>query len=77
MLVSRDEQSCLIVSYKEVKSCIEAAFGWVLFGAVQEFFSHTFVTEICTEHLDNISGAPAVGNLWSKWKWLVQVLVQG
>lgn len=26
MLVSRDEQSCLVVSYKEVKSCIDAAF---------------------------------------------------
>ena len=29
MLVSRDEQSCLVVSYKEVKSCIDAAFGYV------------------------------------------------
>ncbi|EJD04948.1 uncharacterized protein FOMMEDRAFT_18642 [Fomitiporia mediterranea MF3/22] len=27
MLVSRDEQSCLVVSYKEVKNCIEAAFS--------------------------------------------------
>ncbi|EGO20379.1 hypothetical protein SERLADRAFT_477907 [Serpula lacrymans var. lacrymans S7.9] len=27
MLVSRDEQSCLVVSYKEVKSCIEGAFS--------------------------------------------------
>ncbi|KIJ18269.1 hypothetical protein PAXINDRAFT_161688 [Paxillus involutus ATCC 200175] len=27
MLVSRDEQSCLVVSYKEVKSCINAAFS--------------------------------------------------
>lgn len=27
MLISRDEQSCLVVSYKEVKSCVEAAFG--------------------------------------------------
>ncbi|SCV73091.1 BQ2448_7016 [Microbotryum intermedium] len=26
LLVSRDEQSCLIVSYREVKNCIEAAF---------------------------------------------------
>lgn len=30
MLVSRDEQSCLVVSYKEVKSCIDAAFGFVV-----------------------------------------------
>ena len=29
MLVSRDEQSCLVVSYREVKSCIDAAFGYV------------------------------------------------
>ena len=29
MLVSRDEQSCLVVSYKEIKSCIDAAFGYV------------------------------------------------
>jgi PAB-dependent poly(A)-specific ribonuclease subunit 3 len=28
MLVSRDEQSCLVVSYKEVKGCIESAFGY-------------------------------------------------
>ncbi|BGP03296.1 hypothetical protein NBRC10513v2_007026 [Rhodotorula toruloides] len=27
MLVSRDEQSCLIVSYREIKNCIESAFA--------------------------------------------------
>ncbi|KAF9221691.1 hypothetical protein BS17DRAFT_803255 [Gyrodon lividus] len=27
MLASRDEQSCLVVSYKEIKSCIDAAFS--------------------------------------------------
>jgi len=27
MLVSRDEQSCLVVSFKEVKSCIDSAFS--------------------------------------------------
>lgn len=27
MLVSRDDQSCLVVSYREIKSCIEAAYG--------------------------------------------------
>ncbi|KAI9325132.1 hypothetical protein BDR26DRAFT_879981 [Obelidium mucronatum] len=27
MLMSRDEQSCLIVSYKELKQCIETSFG--------------------------------------------------
>jgi len=27
MLVARDEQSCLVVSYKEIKSCVESAFG--------------------------------------------------
>jgi len=30
MLVSRDEQSCLVVSYKEIKQCIESAFGFVI-----------------------------------------------
>ena len=29
MLVSRDEQSCLVVSYKELKSCIESTFRLV------------------------------------------------
>ncbi|BFZ59394.1 PAB-dependent poly(A)-specific ribonuclease subunit 3 [Saitoella coloradoensis] len=27
MLVSRDEQSCLVLSYREIKSCIEVAFS--------------------------------------------------
>ncbi|KAJ7160905.1 hypothetical protein C8R46DRAFT_1105905 [Mycena filopes] len=27
MLVARDEQSCLVVSYKDIKSCVESAFG--------------------------------------------------
>ncbi|KAG6820331.1 hypothetical protein H0H93_002180 [Arthromyces matolae] len=27
MLIARDEQSCLIVSYKEIKRCVESAFG--------------------------------------------------
>ncbi|OBZ74430.1 PAB-dependent poly(A)-specific ribonuclease subunit PAN3 [Grifola frondosa] len=27
MLVARDEQSCLVVSYKEIKSCIDSAFS--------------------------------------------------
>ena len=30
MLISRDEQSCLVVSYREIKSCIETAFGYVI-----------------------------------------------
>ena len=29
MLVSRDEQSCLVVSYREVKACIDSAFRCV------------------------------------------------
>lgn len=29
MLMSRDEQSCLIVSYRDLKTCIEAAFKYV------------------------------------------------
>lgn len=27
MLISRDDQSCLVVSYREIKSCVEAAFA--------------------------------------------------
>lgn len=27
MLMARDEQSCLVVSYKDVKTCIESAYG--------------------------------------------------
>ena len=30
MLVARDEQSCLVVSYKEIKQCIESAFKSVI-----------------------------------------------
>jgi PAB-dependent poly(A)-specific ribonuclease subunit 3 len=29
MLVSRDEQSLLVVSYKDVKACIASAFAYV------------------------------------------------
>lgn len=29
MLVARDEQSCLVVSYKDIKTCISNAFEWV------------------------------------------------
>lgn len=29
LLVSRDEQSVLVVSYKDVKACVEAAFAYV------------------------------------------------
>jgi hypothetical protein len=29
MLVSRDEQSVLVVSYKDVKSCVGSAFAYV------------------------------------------------
>ena len=29
MLVSRDEQNCLVVSYREIKSCIDSAFACV------------------------------------------------
>lgn len=34
MLVSRDEQTCFVVSYKEVKACIDSAFGCVLTPSV-------------------------------------------
>lgn len=26
MLVSRDDQSCLVVSYRDIKTCVESAF---------------------------------------------------
>lgn len=32
LLVSRDEQSVLVVSYKDVKACVEAAFAYVPFS---------------------------------------------
>jgi hypothetical protein len=31
MLVSRDEQSCLVVTYAQVKQCMEGAVQYVLF----------------------------------------------
>ncbi|TFK24858.1 hypothetical protein FA15DRAFT_669061 [Coprinopsis marcescibilis] len=34
MLVARDEQSCLVVSYKEIKNCIEAAYGDLVKAAI-------------------------------------------
>lgn len=30
MLVARDDQSCLIVSYKEIRKAIDMAYMWVL-----------------------------------------------
>ncbi|KAI6015683.1 hypothetical protein EDC04DRAFT_2608684 [Pisolithus marmoratus] len=41
MLVSRDEQSCLVVSYKEVKACIESAFRFVSTVSVQRWLLMT------------------------------------
>ncbi|KZT37126.1 hypothetical protein SISSUDRAFT_1048869 [Sistotremastrum suecicum HHB10207 ss-3] len=35
MLVSRDEQSCLVVSYKEIKSCISTAFSDLTRGSTR------------------------------------------
>ncbi|CED85393.1 Poly(A) ribonuclease subunit [Phaffia rhodozyma] len=34
MLMSRDEQSCLVVSYREIKECIEAAFNDLSRGSI-------------------------------------------
>ena len=31
VLVARDEQSCLVVSYKDIKQCIESVFVYVFF----------------------------------------------
>ncbi|GFZ47901.1 PAB1P-dependent poly(A)-nuclease [Saitozyma sp. JCM 24511] len=36
MLVSRDDQSCLVVSYREIKACIEAAYGAALIRPSRE-----------------------------------------
>ena len=30
MLIARDEQSCLVVSYREIKSCVESAFRCII-----------------------------------------------
>lgn len=32
MLISRDEQSCLVVTYKEVKACVSSAFKYVMWS---------------------------------------------
>ncbi|KAL1738945.1 hypothetical protein HDZ31DRAFT_69456, partial [Schizophyllum fasciatum] len=32
MLVARDEQSCLVVTYKEIKQCMESAFGELVYS---------------------------------------------
>lgn len=29
MLIARDEQSCLVVTFKEIKACLEGAFACV------------------------------------------------
>jgi hypothetical protein len=42
MLVARDEQSCLVVSYKDIKQCIESAFVYVFFVAWKFRFSDSF-----------------------------------
>ena len=36
MLVSRDEQSCLVVSYREIKSCVESAFRCVISSRITD-----------------------------------------
>ena len=48
MLVSRDEQSCLVVSYREIKACIESAFGYVT--CLNSF-------RLCTDVADSVKGA--------------------
>lgn len=44
MLVGREEQNCLVVTYKEVKACIESAFGCVLFSVIALFPTHAIST---------------------------------
>ena len=47
MLVSRDEQSCLVVSYREVKACVESAFRSVLFPALPPPFPSYILWLLC------------------------------
>ena len=47
--MARDEQSCLVVSYKDVKTCIESAYRWVCFyGFV--FGAEPFLTTTATNY---------------------------
>ena len=49
MLVSRDEQSCLVVSYRDIKNCIESAFGYVHFSLpLGIIWVDLFVTNLAT-----------------------------
>lgn len=43
MLVSRDEQSVLVVSYKEIKACVASAFAYVISQYIMVFFLNDFV----------------------------------
>lgn len=45
MLMSRDEQSCLVVSYREIKGCVEAAFKWVSLSSLITAFWTDILTE--------------------------------
>lgn len=46
MLVSRDEQTCLVVSYKDIKACIESAFGCVLQTQISLYFIGIFRSRV-------------------------------
>jgi len=54
MLVSRDEKSCLVVSYREVKKCIDSAFRW---GSTLERAMYYIL--ICSDR--ELAQAPAMG----------------
>jgi Pan3 Pseudokinase domain len=56
MLVSRDEQNCLVVSYKEVKSCIESAFRCVSWGPDPSAFSYTLRNRKVTWRVRHLCG---------------------
>ncbi|KAI8972607.1 hypothetical protein BD414DRAFT_216902 [Trametes punicea] len=47
MLVSRDEQSCLVVSYREIKACIESAFTCVRFHPAHVSSLESFHSDNC------------------------------
>jgi hypothetical protein len=50
MLVSRDEQSVLVVSYKDVKACVASAFGYASLRSIDlPLFAHGSVFDFPRE----------------------------
>ncbi|OCH91342.1 hypothetical protein OBBRIDRAFT_728936 [Obba rivulosa] len=49
MLVSRDEQSCLVVSYKDIKTCIDSAFRCVVLISSRSMGWSHYATVSCRD----------------------------